>query len=104
MPATSCDANNPSQLYSQLRQEVSNVNIVPIQRRIFNEGKGLQIINTLVVSQYAPVVHLITNKYYCLAASAALLKYAELSHSILFSSKCLKIEFQGSEQTCMIGK
>ncbi|CAL8147507.1 unnamed protein product [Orchesella dallaii] len=102
MPSTSCDLNNPSQLCLQLRKEVSNVNIVPIQRRIFNEGKGLQKINSLVSGQYASVIHLVTNKYYCLAASSALLKYAELVQSVLFSPKCLKIEFQVSEQTCMI--
>lgn len=104
MSATSCEANNPSQLCLQLQKEVSNASIVPIQRRAFNEATGLQKLNSVVADLYSPVVHSITSKYYCLAAGAALLKYIEIMHSMIFSAKSLKVEFQGSDQTCMIGR
>lgn len=103
MSAPSCDANNPSQLYKQLSKEIRDVKIVPIQRRIFNEAKGLQKITSLVADNYAPIVHSITNKYYCLAATHALMKYVETMQSTIFSPRSLRIEFQGCDQTCMIG-
>lgn len=102
MSATACETSSPSQLFLQLKKEVANVKMVPIQRRIFNEGKGLQKLHTLAAEEYAPVVHTLTNKYYCLAACHALFKYIELSHSTIFASHSLRIEFQGCEQTCMI--
>lgn len=104
MPSTSCDAANPSQLYVQLSREVHNIKVVPIQRRIFNEAKGLQKLNSLVSDEFVPIVHTITSKYYCLAASHALLKYVELVQSTIFSSRSLRIDFQGCDQTCMIGE
>jgi len=104
MPTTCCEGTGtPSQLYLQLRNEVSNVAIVPIQRRIFSEAKGYTKLKEIVAEQFAPVIHLITQKYYCLSAAAAVLKYVELSQLVIFSPRAMKVEFQGSEKTCMIG-
>jgi DNA mismatch repair protein MSH4 len=86
-------------MYNQIKTELSNVEIVPILRKAFSEGKGLQRVKQLVVAKFNPVVQVVTQKYYCLAAAAALLKYVELVQSIIFSPKSMKIEFQGSENT-----
>lgn len=44
----------------------------------------------------------VTHRYYCLAAAAALLKYVEFIQNSVYAPKSLKIYFQGSEQTAMI--
>uniref|UniRef100_A0A5F8GRM5 MutS homolog 4 n=1 Tax=Monodelphis domestica TaxID=13616 RepID=A0A5F8GRM5_MONDO len=41
-------------------------------------------------------------KYYCLAAVAALLKYLEFLQNAVYAPKSLKVLFQGSEKTLMI--
>jgi DNA mismatch repair protein MSH4 len=103
MPSTCCErTGTASQLFTQLRTEVSNVEIVPTLRRAFSEGRGLQRVKQLVVDKFSTVVQVVTQKYYCLAAAAALLHYVELSQSIIFSPKSMKVEFQGSDNTCMI--
>ena len=43
-------------------------------------------------------------RYYCLAATAALLKYVEFIQNIVYAPNSLKVVFRGSEQTTMIGK
>ena len=44
------------------------------------------------------------DRYYCLAAVAALLKYLEFIQNAVYAPASLKIVFKGSEQTTMIGK
>jgi DNA mismatch repair protein MSH4 len=105
MSATSCDVSGqPSRLFVQIRKEVPQTPVVPLQRRLFNEAKGLQRIQHLVVDQFSSVIHTVTQKYYSLSATAALVKYVELVKAVVFTPKSLKIEFQGSEKTVMIGE
>ncbi|XP_019848959.1 PREDICTED: mutS protein homolog 4 isoform X2 [Amphimedon queenslandica] len=73
-----------------------------VQRKYFNEGKGLQMVRQFVVSDYNSVELEIVTKYYCLAAAAALLKYVEFIQNTVFVSNSLKVIFRGSEQTTMI--
>ena len=46
----------------------------------------------------------IFNRFYALAAAAALIKYVEFSLNMLFSPKSLRVEYQGSQTTMVIGK
>ena len=48
--------------------------MVRVQRKFFNESKGLTVIRKLVVPEFSTVEMQFNNKYYCLAAAAALLK------------------------------
>ena len=45
-----------------------------------------------------------SRRYYCLAATAALLKYVEFIQNVVYAPNSLKVVFRGSEQTTMIGK
>lgn len=88
----------------QLQKELPNVQVVPIERKVFNEAQGFQKLKALAAEEFGPIVQAITNKYYCLSSCCALLKYIELVHPMIFAPKSLRIVFQGSDQTCMIGK
>lgn len=46
----------------------------------------------------------VATKYYCLAASAALLKYVEFVQNVVYAPSSLRVHFKGSEQTAMIGR
>lgn len=43
------------------------------------------------------------NRFYALAAAAALLKYIEFVRNVLFAPKSLKVVYQGSQHTMVIG-
>lgn len=43
------------------------------------------------------------DKYYALAACAALLKYVEHTHSMVFAARSLRMTFRGSNETTFIG-
>lgn len=44
------------------------------------------------------------DRYYCLSAAAALLKYVEFIQNVMFAPESLKVIFKGSEKTTMIGQ
>jgi DNA mismatch repair protein MSH4 len=49
------------------------------------------------------VVYPLSIRFYALAAAAALLKYIEYVRNVLFAPKSLKVEYQGSQNTMVIG-
>ncbi|XP_058470955.1 mutS protein homolog 4 isoform X2 [Solea solea] len=73
-----------------------------IQRKYFNERKGLEYIQQLCAPEFGTVLMEVQAKYYCLAAAAALLKYLEFIQNSVYAAKSLKVSFKGSEQTTMI--
>ncbi|TKS86444.1 MutS protein -like protein 4 [Collichthys lucidus] len=73
-----------------------------IQRKYFNERKGLEYIQQLCAPEFGTVLMEVQAKYYCLAAAAALLKYLEFIQNSVYAAKSLKVSFKGSEQTAMI--
>ena len=74
-----------------------------VQRKYFNEAKGQELIGFLCVPEFSSVVEIeLSDKYYCLACAAALLKYIEYIQNISFARASLKVSFRGSDQTVMI--
>jgi DNA mismatch repair protein MSH4 len=101
VPNTVCDSSK-SQLVTILGDHYSDVSITTVQRKYFNETKGLQYIKQLCVPEYNTVEMEVASKYYCLAAAAALLKYVEFIQNMVYAAASLKVVFRGSEQTTMI--
>lgn len=44
------------------------------------------------------------NRYYCLAAAAALVKYVEFTQNMILAPASINVIFSGCENTTMIGK
>ena len=65
---------------------------------------GLQVIKHLCLPEYRTVEMEVRAKYYCLATSAALIKYVEYIQNIIYAPNSLQVVFKGSEQTTMIGQ
>jgi hypothetical protein len=61
-------------LYEDIEAKIKGSKVVKVQRKFFNERKGLSVIRKLVVPEFSTVEMQFINKYYCLAAAAALLK------------------------------
>ncbi|CAM5162316.1 unnamed protein product [Natator depressus] len=102
MSNTACDTGNTTKLFSLITENFKNVTFTTVQRKYFNETKGLEYIEQLCTSEFSTVLMEVQSKYYCLAAVAALLKYVEFIQNSVYAPKSLKVCFQGSEQTAMI--
>ncbi|XP_033642505.1 mutS protein homolog 4-like [Asterias rubens] len=102
MPITACEGGSMTKLFKLISDNFHNTSIATVQRKYFNETKGLQYIKHLCVSDFSSVEMEITSKYYCLAAAAALLKYVEFIQNIVYAPNSLKVVFRGSEQSTMI--
>nr|XP_006819740.1 PREDICTED: mutS protein homolog 4-like [Saccoglossus kowalevskii] len=102
MPNTACESGNMTKMFKLISDHFQNTNIATVQRKYFNETKGLQYIKHLCVPEYKTVEMEVNAKYYCLATTAALLKYIEYIQNIVYAPNSLKIVFKGSEQTTMI--
>ncbi|XP_015421672.1 PREDICTED: mutS protein homolog 4 [Myotis davidii] len=102
MSNTACVVGNSTKLFTLITENFKNVNFTTVQRKYFNETKGLEYIEQLCIAEFSTVLMEVQSKYYCLAAVAALLKYVEFIQNSVYAPKSLKISFQGSEQTAMI--
>ncbi|KAM9324666.1 mutS protein homolog 4 [Gastrophryne carolinensis] len=102
MPDTACESGKTTELFKLITEHFKNVSFNTVQRRYFNETKGLECIERLCAPEFSTVLMEVTSKYYCLAAVAALLKYVEFIQNSVYAPKSLKFRFQGSEQTAMI--
>ncbi|XP_072853914.2 mutS protein homolog 4 isoform X4 [Pogona vitticeps] len=102
MSNTACDTGNATKLFNLVTENFKNVAFTTVQRKYFNETKGLEYIEQLCTPEFSTVIMEVQSKYYCLAAVAAVLKYVEFIQNSVYAPKSLKIRFHGSEQTAMI--
>ncbi|XP_064003600.1 mutS protein homolog 4 isoform X3 [Pogoniulus pusillus] len=102
MSNTACDPGSTTKLFSLITEHFKNVTFTTVQRKYFNEAKGLEYIEQLCASEFGTILMEVQSKYYCLAAAAALLKYVEFIQNSVYAPKSLKVRFQGSEKTAMI--
>uniref|UniRef100_A0AAV2JJK8 DNA mismatch repair proteins mutS family domain-containing protein n=1 Tax=Knipowitschia caucasica TaxID=637954 RepID=A0AAV2JJK8_KNICA len=102
MPDTASEKGKGTKLFNLITENFSGVGFTSIQRKYFNERKGLEYIQQLCAPEYSTVLMEVQAKYYCLAAAAALLKYLEFIQNSVYAPKSLKVNFKGSEQTAMI--
>ncbi|XP_030643259.1 mutS protein homolog 4 [Chanos chanos] len=102
MSDTTSERGQENKLYSLIMENFSSVSFTAIQRKYFNEKKGLEYIQQFCAAEFTTVLMEVQNKYYCLAAAAALLKYLEFLQKSIYAPKSLRVTFRGSEQTAMI--
>ncbi|CAG5866395.1 unnamed protein product [Menidia menidia] len=102
MPDTACEKGKGTKLFKLITENFSGVTFTAVQRKYFNEKKGLEYIQQLCAPEFGTVLMEVQAKYYCLAAAAALLKYLEFLQNSVYAAKSLKVTFKGSEQTAMI--
>ncbi|KAH3873388.1 hypothetical protein DPMN_036623 [Dreissena polymorpha] len=101
-PNTACESGTMTNLSKIVTEQFPNTTISTVQRKYFNETKGLMNVKHLCVPEYSSVELEIASKYYCLAAAAALIKYIEFIQNTVYAPASLKVVFKGSENTTMI--
>ncbi|XP_053326326.1 mutS protein homolog 4 [Spea bombifrons] len=102
MSNTACESGSSTKLFRLITESFKDVSFTSVQRKYFNETKGLEYIEQLCAPEFGTVLMEVQSKYYCLAAVAALFKYVEFIQNAVYAPKSLKIRFQGSEQTALI--
>ncbi|GFS64862.1 mutS protein homolog 4 [Trichonephila inaurata madagascariensis] len=102
MPNTSLEHGSKTKLLCRIRELFPEMTTVTVQRKYFNETKGLQYIQELCASEYKTVEIEVSPKYYCLAACAALLKFFEFKQNVTFACNSLKVVYCTSADTTMI--
>ncbi|CAG8463257.1 4619_t:CDS:10 [Acaulospora morrowiae] len=92
-----------SKLCKILEDNMPFATIVPIGRKYFNDATGLTYIRQYGLEEdSASLILGLTSKFYCLAATAAVLKYIESAQNIFFTNHSIKFKYQGCEGTMMI--
>lgn len=102
MPNTACENGNMSTLFKLLSDQLPYTNLSAVQRKYFNEAKGLEYVKQLCLPEYNTVEMEVASKYYCLATASALLKYVEFIQNIVYAPYSIKVLFKGSEKTAII--
>ena len=95
-------ASTGVKLYDDIGTKLSNANLTPVHRRYFNEAKGLLAVKQVMMKEVSSLELQFHNKYYCLAAANALLKYIECHLNHGFNRASLKIEYQAADQVTVI--
>ena len=64
-------------LLDMLHTACPKANITTLQRRYFNDSLGIELVKNLNVQECSNVDASVYQKYYCMGAVAALIKYVE---------------------------
>ncbi|XP_076243983.1 mutS protein homolog 4 [Calliopsis andreniformis] len=103
MPDTMCEHNaSRNVLYRSIMSKFVGLRVTPVSRIHFNDANGLERVKNLCLAEYSSVELFVKEKYYALAAAAALMKYVEYVQRILYIPRSMKIEFQGSPNATVI--
>ncbi|KAL3088612.1 hypothetical protein niasHT_023230 [Heterodera trifolii] len=89
-------------LLDMLRNTCPKANITTLQRRYFNDSLGIDLVTKLNVEECSNVDTSVFKKYFCMSASAALIKYVEYIQNILYAHNSLKITYEAVEDSCLI--
>ncbi|KAG5683991.1 hypothetical protein PVAND_013244 [Polypedilum vanderplanki] len=95
IPDTIFDTSaSSSKLVYLIRDIFPNIQLIPVQRRHFNDKSGFEQISTLCSQKSFNLLQIIARKYYCLSSAGALLSYLKNVSLMNFAAKCLKIDYQ----------
>ncbi|XP_034251645.1 mutS protein homolog 4-like isoform X2 [Thrips palmi] len=102
VPNTFVDSNQPNKLYKLLEEKFPFVSMSKVQRRLFRDSDGLEKVQHLCLPQNSSCQLILQDKFYALAAAAALLKYVEFVQNVIFAAHSLKVEYQGAHHGTII--
>ncbi|XP_054269592.1 mutS protein homolog 4-like isoform X2 [Macrosteles quadrilineatus] len=102
VPNTFIDTQEKNKLFTLIHETFPQVLITTVQRRHFSDNIGLQLVQSLCLTEYANVEMVVRQKFYALSATSALLKYIEFQKNKIFMPKSLRIEYHSPENVMSI--
>uniref|UniRef100_A0AC35FNI5 DNA mismatch repair proteins mutS family domain-containing protein n=1 Tax=Panagrolaimus sp. PS1159 TaxID=55785 RepID=A0AC35FNI5_9BILA len=94
--------NHMKVMLDVIRSSLKNTKITEVQRRFFNDSKGIEIVKQLGADECCNIDTTVVKKYICLSAAYAVVKYVEYIQNILFQPKSLVITFEAIDESCLI--
>ncbi|KDE08921.1 hypothetical protein MVLG_01015 [Microbotryum lychnidis-dioicae p1A1 Lamole] len=87
-----------------LRDSFKGIPVIGVLRKYWDEQAGFEFITQLIVRDEGRHATILAAKpkYYALAATSALFKYLEMTYSVVFSPRSLRITYAPVEGTCLI--
>ncbi|KAF7634374.1 DNA_MISMATCH_REPAIR_2 domain-containing protein [Meloidogyne graminicola] len=85
-----------------IQDTCKKANIVPIQRKFFNDALGIELLKRFSLEECSNLDASVYQKYFCMGAVAALIKYTESTHNIGFTHNSLRCIYVAIEDSCMI--
>ncbi|XP_063876509.1 mutS protein homolog 4-like isoform X2 [Scylla paramamosain] len=86
-------------LLRMVQECLPDVSVTAIHRKYFNDARGLATIRHLAAPHCAFVERQVANRYYSLAAAAAVMKYVEHVQHVTYAPHSLHVELTSSEDT-----
>ncbi|QRW25791.1 DNA mismatch repair protein MutS [Rhizoctonia solani] len=102
LPIEPTSKSKISPLVESIRDEFEDdVDLVPIPRKYWNDGDGLDVVNHLIIDNGEKPGTLLA-LYYALSATSALFKFVEIRMNTTFAPRSVRISFRSPEGTMMI--
>ncbi|KAG0299101.1 MutS protein msh4, partial [Dissophora globulifera] len=102
VPTTAVDPVN-SKLVKIIRESVPSSTITPIARRFFNDAAGLQYIKKYIIREGSASLLLgIPTKYFCLAATAAVMRHIEENRNAMFLHHSIRFKYQIFQESMVL--
>lgn len=89
-------------LYDDIAGSLGLARLTAVHRKYFNESKGLLAVQQVMVAEVSSVEMQFHNKFYCLAAANALLRYLEFTLKHGFNRASLKVDYQVADRATAI--
>ncbi|XP_055959284.1 mutS protein homolog 4 [Patella vulgata] len=101
VPNTTFENGEKTTLLKLITEQYTTTCVSTVQRKYFNETKGLEMLKHLCID-FKTMEMVLSSKYYCLATTAAILKYVEFIQNIVYAPNSIQLVFRGSEHSTMI--
>lgn len=103
LPNTLCDIQPPPRILTYIRNNFPDVSIVPLDRGKFNSNRGVEQLQLVCASRYAPLVQKNQQLYYAMTSAAALLDYVQF-HVVraAFGEHTLRLQIESKTGSMLI--
>ncbi|XP_030764155.1 uncharacterized protein LOC115888541 [Sitophilus oryzae] len=91
-----------NRLIEQIKKFFPKKKLIPFVRKAFNRDNGMDKLFKIALSSSFPLLIILKNRYYTVAAAGALLSYLQDRLYIYYTSNCIKLEYESSEGYAMI--
>ncbi|KAG0047888.1 MutS protein msh4 [Gryganskiella cystojenkinii] len=92
-----------SKLVRIIKESLPTSTITPVSRRYFSDASGLDYIKQYIIKEGSASLLLgIPTKYFCLSATAAVMRHIEESRNAVFRNHSVKFKYQTCEGTMVI--
>ncbi|KRY48504.1 MutS -like protein 4 [Trichinella britovi] len=93
---------NTKMLLLALKRAFPKTEISSVSRKCFNETRGLEELQRIMLKECLDFEKNVEEKYYALAAAAALIDYIERVENIIFAPQSIRIVYKGLEKSLKI--